>query len=63
MSERLHGARDSARRAVAAVAGPTAALLVVAVVATGLLALLYPAEFGTVDQFVVKALRAIPAHV
>jgi hypothetical protein len=28
--------------------------------ASGLLALLYPKKFGTVDQFVVKALRGIP---
>lgn len=28
--------------------------------ALGLLALLYPAAFGTADQFVVKALRGIP---
>lgn len=28
--------------------------------ASGLLALLYPRSFGTVDQFVVKALRSIP---
>ncbi len=28
--------------------------------ASGLLALMYPMAFGTVDQFVVKALRAIP---
>lgn len=28
--------------------------------ASGLLALLYPRAFGTVDQFVVKALRSIP---
>ena len=28
--------------------------------ASGLLALLYPEAFGTVDQFIVKALREIP---
>jgi hypothetical protein len=28
--------------------------------ASGLLSLLYPEDFGTVDQFVVKALREIP---
>src|SRR5205807_1354371 len=28
--------------------------------ASGLLALMYPQSFGTVDQFVVKALRQIP---
>lgn len=28
--------------------------------ASGLLALLYPQEFGTIDQFVVKALRDVP---
>ncbi len=28
--------------------------------ASGLLALLYPQKFGTVDQFVVKTLRNVP---